>query len=88
MQAGAGHRDRRDFKMAGTPRSDLDQEFYEVKGGLDVLFSLREELEQWVEEAQDDSKHEALENVLGHIEVIEDRYRTRQEEIKKKRSGG
>ena len=74
--------------MAGAPGSELDQEFYEVKGGLDVLFSLREELEQWVEEAQDNSKHEALENVLGHLEVLEDRYRTRQEEIKKKRNGG
>jgi hypothetical protein len=38
----------------------------ELKGALDLLFELREELAQWVEEA-DGGQREALENVLGHI---------------------
>jgi hypothetical protein len=47
---------------------------------LDLLFELREEFAQWVEEAQDDSKREALENVLGHIEALQSEYRNRQQE--------
>jgi hypothetical protein len=45
---------------------------------------LREEFAQWVEEAEDDSKKEALENVLGHIEGLEREYRRRQEELQKR----
>lgn len=57
-------------------------ELHEVKGGLEVLFTLREEFAQWVEEAQDASKQEALENVLAHIEALESEYRIRQEKLK------
>ena len=70
--------------MAGHSISQLEAELHEVKGGLDLLDTLREEMEQWLEEAQDDSKKEALENVLGHIEVMETEYRTRQEGLQKK----
>ena len=44
--------------------------------------ALREEFAQWVEEAQDQSKHEALENVLAHIEALESEYRIREEKLK------
>jgi hypothetical protein len=70
--------------MSSDNMSQLERELHEVKGALDLLFTLREELAQWVEEAQDDSKQEALENVLGHIEALEGKYRSRQEEIRKK----
>lgn len=55
----------------------LECEFYKAKGAVDILDILREEMEQWLEEAQDDTKHEALENVLGHIEVLGVEYRKR-----------
>lgn len=64
--------------------SQLERELHEVIGGLDLLDALREEIEQWLEEAQDDSKKEALDNVLGHIEVMETEYRTRREGLQKK----
>jgi tRNA 2-selenouridine synthase SelU len=52
-------------------------ELQQLQGALDVLFTLREEFAQWAEEAQDESKQEALENVLAHIEAIEQEYRRR-----------
>ncbi len=61
--------------------SQRQSQLHEIKGALDLLFSLREEIAQWVEEAQDESKHEALENVLGHIEALEGEYRSRQERL-------
>jgi hypothetical protein len=64
--------------------SELGRQFNELKGALDLLFELREEFAQWVEEAQDGSKREALENVLGHIEALEGEYRNRQEELQRK----
>ena len=70
--------------MAGDSASGVQTELNEVKGGLDLLFTLREEFAQWVEEAEDNSKREALENVLGHIEGLEREYRRRQEELQKK----
>ncbi len=70
--------------MPSDSLSQLERELHEVKGGLDLLFTLREELAQWTEEAQDDSKQEALENVLGHIEAMETEYRARQEELQQK----
>jgi hypothetical protein len=69
--------------MAGSV-SELERQLNESKGACDLLFELREEFAQWVEEAQDDSKREALENVLGHIEALEIEYRNRQEELQKK----
>jgi hypothetical protein len=70
--------------MSSDSMSQLEREFHQVRGGLDLLFTLREEFAQWLEEAQDDSKQEALENVLGHIEAMEREYRTRQEGLQKK----
>jgi len=63
------------------PSDNGSSELHEVKGGLEVLFTLREEFAQWVEEAQDASKQEALENVLAHIEALESEYRIRQEKL-------
>jgi hypothetical protein len=60
----------------------LEGEIHEVRGALEVLFTLREEFAQWVEEAQDKSKQEALENVLAHIEALESEYRIRQDKLK------
>jgi hypothetical protein len=64
-------------------RSAIERQLNELKGARDLLFELREDLAQWVEEAQDDSKREALENVLGHIEALESEYRRRQEDLQK-----
>ena len=64
--------------------SELERQLIELKGARDLLFELREDFAQWVEEAQDDSKREALENVLGHIEALEIEYRHRQEVLQKK----
>lgn len=64
--------------------SELERQLNELKGARDLLFELREDFAQWVEEAQDDSKREALENVLGHIEALDIEYRHRQEELQKK----
>jgi len=74
--------------MPSNSGSQLEGELYEVKGGLEVLFTLREEFAQWVEEAQDASKQEALENVLAHVEALESEYRIRQEKLKKTASAG
>jgi hypothetical protein len=63
--------------MSDDSRSKLTLEFHETKGALDLLFTLREEFAQWAEEAQDASKLEALENVLGHIQGIEAEYKHR-----------
>ena len=63
--------------------SELERQLNELKGARDLLFELREDFAQWVEEAQDDSKREALENVLGHIEALESEYRHRQEVLQK-----
>jgi hypothetical protein len=57
--------------------SELERQLNELKGALDLLFELREEFAQWAEEAQDGSKREALDNVLGHIEALESEYRSR-----------
>ena len=41
-------------------------------------------MEQWLEEAQDESKRECLENVVGHIGAIEQSYRQRLAEAREK----
>ena len=56
---------------------DASPEVQQLKGGLDILFTLKEEFAQWAEEAQDASKKEALENVLAHVENMEGEYRRR-----------
>jgi hypothetical protein len=62
----------------------LVKDYHELVGALDVLATLREEFEQWVEEAQDDSKQEALENVLGQVESMETQYQKRRDEAQKR----
>jgi hypothetical protein len=52
----------------------------EIAGALEVLGTLREEFEQWLGEAQNDSKRETLENVLGHIVAMEIEYQRRRDE--------
>jgi hypothetical protein len=69
--------------MPSERTSPLERELYELKGGLDRRFALREEFEQRVGEAQDGSKREALENVLAHIEALEGEYRIRQQNSKR-----
>lgn len=56
-------------------------ELQKIEGALDLLFDLREVFAQWVEEAQDESKQEALENVLGHVEAVEQEYKNRRDEV-------
>ena len=64
-------------------RRDLDK----VDGALDLLFDLRETFAQWVEEAQDDSKHESLDNVLAHIESVEREFKHRRQELRDRVGG-
>jgi len=59
-----------------------DDQIQQLVGALDILDVLREEMEQWLEEAQDDSKRECLENVLGHIGAVEVSYRHRLERLR------
>jgi hypothetical protein len=56
-------------------------ELHELAGALDILTLLREEMEQWLEEAQDASKQETLENVVGHLAAMEEEYRRRRRVI-------
>ena len=63
--------------MANEDQPDLLAQVQQLTGALDILDVLREEMEQWLEEAQDDSKRECLENVLGHISAIETTYQQR-----------
>jgi len=63
--------------------SQAERDLCAVKGAMELLFTLREEFAQWLEEAQDASKHEVLENVLSHVETLESEYRTREAELEK-----
>jgi len=67
--------------MTNEGQVDEKLELQKVEGALDMLFELREVFAQWVEEAQDNSKLETLENVLGHVEAVEREYKRRREEI-------
>ncbi len=58
------------------------KELHELDGAIEVLWSLREEFAQWAEEAQDDSKQEALENVLAHVDAVNRQYVRRREEVR------
>ena len=59
--------------MQDEKRDELNQ----LIGAVDIINLLREEMEQWLEEAQDASKQETLENVVGHLAAIESEYRRR-----------
>ncbi len=58
-------------------------EMSELKGALDVLFTLREEFATWVEEAQDEPRKEELDNVYQHILAMEEEYQRRLAELQK-----
>lgn len=57
------------------------EERLRLEGALNLLFDLRETFAQWVEEAQDKSKMEALENVLRQVKSIESEYKHRLQEV-------
>jgi len=59
--------------------TDAQRELHEITGALDVLFTLREEFAQWLEEAQSEERKEELENVYRHIEAMEQEYQRRRE---------
>ena len=86
MQASISVYNASTLKRKGDMPADekLTREYHELVGALDVLATLREEFEQWVEEAQDDSKEEALENVLGHVEAMETQYRKRRDDAQRR----
>ena len=62
---------------------ELRAELHELTGAVDILTLLREEMEQWLEEAQDSSKQETLENVVGHLEAMEAEYTRRCNDARK-----
>jgi hypothetical protein len=63
--------------MAADVPPEKHDEVHELVGALNMLTLLREEMEQWLEEAQDASKQETLENVVGHLEAMESEYHRR-----------
>lgn len=65
--------------MSGGNAQQPEQDLDEIKGALDVLFTLREEFAQWVEEAQDEARKEELENVYQHVVAMEREYQRRRE---------
>ena len=70
--------------MATVMTAELYAKLHEAIGAVDILFLLREELEQWQEEAQDDSKREALDNVLVHLQAMEVEYKRRRDDLQEK----
>ncbi|HYQ70780.1 MAG TPA: hypothetical protein VET88_02505 [Gammaproteobacteria bacterium] len=62
----------------------LHDQFQQLTGALDMIVLLREEMEQWLEEAQDESKQETLENVVGHLSAMEDEYKHRSAELQER----
>jgi hypothetical protein len=63
------------------------QELHETIGAVDVLFTLREELAQWLEEAQTEERKEELDNVYRHVAAMEDEYKRRRQDIESKLKG-
>jgi hypothetical protein len=66
-------------KMAAADDKDTQAELHALDGALDVLFTLREEFAQWLEEAQSEERKEELDNVYRHIDTMEQEYRRRRE---------
>jgi hypothetical protein len=64
-----------------------ERELYEIVGALDVLFTLREEFAQWLEEAQDEAAKEELHNVYRHVAAMEAEYERRREATEKQLKG-
>lgn len=65
--------------MSTESTAELNRQFHETVGALDLILLLREEMGQWLEEAQDDSKRETLENVVGYLESMEEEYLRRRD---------
>jgi len=63
--------------IAGPGAGSMTDTSHQLQGVIDVSFWLKEEFAPWVEEAPDESKREALENVLAHREVMGQEYRRR-----------
>lgn len=73
--------------MSDESAAELNRRFHETVGALDLIVLLREEMEQWLEEAQDDSRRETLENVVGHLESMEEEFVRRRDELDEKVGG-
>jgi hypothetical protein len=63
-------------------KTDAAGQVQQLLGALEIIDLLREEMEQWLGEAQDESTKECLENVVGHIGAIEESYRQRLAEMR------
>jgi hypothetical protein len=63
--------------MPSNDATDAQTELDRIDGALEVLFTLREELAQWVEEAQNEDRKEELDNVYRHVEAMEQEYQRR-----------
>jgi hypothetical protein len=70
--------------MTTENKPDAAAQVQRLLGALEIIDLLREEMEQWLEEAQNESKQECLENVVGHIGAIEESYRQRLSELREK----
>ena len=70
--------------MNGENSQERRDALHELIGAVDMLTLLREEMEQWLEEAQDRSKQETLENVVGHLAAMEEEYKRRRRIIEGK----
>ncbi len=70
--------------MSNTDTAALQRELCEIMGALDVLFTLREEFAQWMEEAQSEERKEELDNVYRHVDAMEAEYQRRRQEVAKR----
>jgi len=58
-------------------KDEKRDELNRLIGASDMISLLLEEMEQWLEEAQNESKQETLENVVGHLSAMQEEYRRR-----------
>jgi hypothetical protein len=77
-----------EMKMGSGDTVELRDQLHQLTGALDIIVLLREEMEQWLEEAQDDSKQETLENVVGHLLAMENEYKHRHADLQDKLAPG
>ena len=70
--------------MNGENPQETRDALHELIGAIDMLTLLREEMEQWLEEAQDISEQETLENVVGHLAAMEEEYKRRRRILERK----
>ena len=64
-----------------TGEASREQERFRLEGAFEVLDALREELEQWLEEAQDESGRDALAKVVARVATMEEDYARRRRKI-------